>query len=72
MEPVTLAEAKRILMLEALSEAIKSLGNVPAGELYAHVMHAINHEEFESSISMLVRLKFVSRSNNMLTWCGPA
>ena len=55
----------------ALSEAIRELGSVPSGHLYARVMGAMNLATYNSIIGTLKGAKLVSESNDVLIWVGP-
>jgi len=55
----------------ALAEAIRGLGSVPSGVLYAHVMSHMSLAGYESAIGVLKRAGLVSEENFLLTWCGP-
>jgi hypothetical protein len=56
----------------ALKDAIKELGQVPAGVLYANVMGHMSLDTFETIISILVKENVVRRdASHMLTYIGP-
>jgi hypothetical protein len=55
----------------ALAEAIRALGSVPSGHLYARVMGALSLEAYQSLIRSLVSAGLVRNSSHMLTWIGP-
>jgi hypothetical protein len=55
----------------ALADAIKALGSIPEGHLYARVMpHGISRETFNVLIGTLVKIGVVKRSNHELIWRG--
>jgi hypothetical protein len=58
-------------MAKAIADAIRELGSVPAGELYARVMGYMSHESFEGIVGSLVKTGLVTRANHVLTWVGP-
>lgn len=58
-------------MAKAIADAIRELGSVPAGELYARVMPYMTHETFEGVVGSLVKTGLVKRANHVLTWQGP-
>lgn len=55
----------------ALTEAIRALGEVPSGHLYANVMGHMSLDVYNSYIDAIVRTGLVTRSNHLLTWAGP-
>jgi len=56
----------------AVGEAIRELGSVPSGEMYAQLMPKLSIEDYEGIIRILVNAKLVKRSHShMLTWIGP-
>jgi hypothetical protein len=54
----------------ALSEAIRELGEVPSGHLYAHVMGKMDLELYEAAIGAIVRAGLVKRRGDVLVWVG--
>jgi hypothetical protein len=59
-------------IVAAVAEAIKGLGSVPSGHLYAHLMHVLTLDEYTSVISLLKRQNLVRESGFVLTWVGGA
>ena len=59
-----------IAMAEALGEAIKGLGSVPSGHLFAHVMGVMSLETYEKIINLLISAGHVKKSGHVLTWIG--
>ena len=62
----------RMLYIQAIADAIKELGTVPSGELYAHLMrHGISLEVYEKIINRLkdAGLIFVS-TGHLIEWKG--
>lgn len=58
----------------ALADAIRELGTVPAGELYANSLMGmgVSAEDFNRLIDVMVQAKMVKRdSHHLLTWIGP-
>jgi len=56
----------------ALAEAIRDLGSVPSGHLYATVMGHMDLQTYESFIQHLVGAKLVRQDPSyLLTWIGP-
>jgi len=56
----------------AVAEAIRELGNVPSGHLYAHLMGRLSLQQYESIIGLLKQTGLVTESGHELTWIGPA
>ncbi len=54
----------------ALGEAIKDLGSVPSGHLYAHVMGHMSLDNYNAAIGLLKRAGAVKEENHLLTWIG--
>ena len=52
----------------AIAEAIRELGSVPSGHLYAQVINHLSLDQYESAIQILVGQKLVTRTNNELVW----
>lgn len=55
----------------ALAEAIRTLGRIPSGHLYAQVMGAMTFESFTCAIGTLKRAGLVREVAHELTWIGP-
>lgn len=53
---------------KALGDAIRELGRVPAGNLYAAVMGKMSLPAFERMIEALVSADLVVRQGDMLVW----
>ena len=59
-------------MAATVGDAIRELGSVPSGHLYARLMGHLSLEEFNEIISTLVRAGLVRRdANHLLVWAGP-
>ena len=54
----------------AVGDAIKELGSVPSGVLYAQVMGHMSLETYNKIIGLLVGAGVVSEKNHVLTWIG--
>jgi hypothetical protein len=62
-----------VAVVFALSEAIRELGEVPAGNLYTRLQDKISLEVFERSVDLLVSAKLVRRdASHLLVWVGPS
>jgi hypothetical protein len=59
-------------ILTAVADAIRELGEVPSGHLYANLMSKLTLEQYEQIIGVLKSTGLVSESNaHLLTWLGP-
>jgi hypothetical protein len=57
----------------AIADAIRDLGSVPSGHLYAHVMGRMGLETYQAIIKVLVDGGLVRQdASHLLTWIGPA
>jgi hypothetical protein len=54
----------------AVAEAIKELGQVPSGHLYAALMGQMSLDDYNAVLSMLRRQKLVRVNNHLVTWIG--
>lgn len=60
-----------LAITRAVAEAIRDMGEVPAGTLYAAMMDRMDLATFESLIATLVRSGLVERRNShLLVWVG--
>ncbi len=58
--------------IAAVGEAIKSLGSIPSGHLYAQLMGHMDLERYTSIINILKNAELVKEDGfHMLTWIGP-
>lgn len=60
---------------KAIGDAIKELGSVPAGHLYARLMGKMTLQTFDSCIGLLVRSGVCKRDNpdsenDLIVYCG--
>ncbi len=66
------AAAGTVRALAALAEAIRDLGSIPAGHLYAHTCGAWSLDTFQALLGVLKRAGLVSEDGfHVLTWTGP-
>lgn len=63
--------AAALKTVQAVAEAIKELGSVPSGELYAQLMGHLSLSAYTRVIDTLKRTGLVKESNHLLTWIGP-
>jgi hypothetical protein len=72
MNTVTKEEVKAGLSaVMAVGSAIRDLGSVPNGRLYAELMGQLSQESYNKVIDLLKRTGMVSEDNHVLTWTGP-
>ena len=63
------AEVKAALgILIAVADAIRELGEVPSGHLYAHLVSKLSLEQYEQIIATLKQAGLITESNHLLTW----
>lgn len=60
-----------IRMAAAVGEAIRELGSVPSGHLYARLMGRMSLDTYNKLISLLKQANLVEENNHLLTWVGP-
>ena len=60
-----------LAITRAVADAIKSLGEVPSGHLYAHLMGKLSLNEYTQVIGILKRAGLVTESSHLLKWVGP-
>ncbi len=57
--------------IKALADAIKSLGSVPSGTLYAGLMGKLSLDQYNAMIGILTKSGLVHLStSHVLTWKG--
>jgi hypothetical protein len=54
----------------AVGEAIKDLGSVPSGHLYAQLMGHMSLDNYNSIIGLLKRVGAVKEEGHLLTYIG--
>lgn len=72
MSPIKKDDAKaavEIIML--VGDAIRELGEVPSGELYARLMGHMSLDGYQKILSVLKGAGLVKESSHLLTWVGP-
>ena len=63
------AEVKAAVgILTAVADAIRELGEVPSGHLYAHLMSKLSLEQYEQVIATLKQAGLITESNHLLSW----
>jgi hypothetical protein len=61
-----------VMTVAAVAEAIRELGTVPSGTLYAHLMSKLSLEQFQAIVDILVKAELISDTRHQLRWIGPA
>lgn len=69
-QPYTERVKKTVQIGMALAEAIKGLGTVPSGHLYARVMGYVGLDEYQMHIDTLKKAGVVTEKFHELTWVG--
>lgn len=70
--PITKEQINAALQtVQALGAAIKELGTVPSGRLYAQVMNHISLESYNGAIGVLKKAGVVTETGHELKWVGP-
>jgi hypothetical protein len=60
-----------VQIIAALAEAIRGLGSVPSGHLYAYVMGGMSFPQYSRAIEVLKGADLVKEDGHVLTWVGP-
>ena len=55
-------------ILTAVADAIRELGEVPSGHLYAHLISKLSLEQYEQVIATLKQAGLITESNHLLKW----
>jgi len=58
-------------VLVAITEVIRTKGEVPSGDLYASVMGSIDLQTYERILSTIKGSGLVLEKNHLLVWVGP-
>ena len=62
--------ANAVEIVTAVAEAIRELGTVPSGVLYAGLMPLLTLAQYEAVIYALKKTELVTETNHVLTWVG--
>jgi hypothetical protein len=60
-----------LMIVRHVGVAIRDLGSVPSGHLYAQLMGILTLDQYNAIINTLKKAGMVSESGNLLTWIGP-
>ena len=72
MSNITSADVgNAVKAVAAVAEAIRELGQVPSGHLYAQLCGTLTIGTYESILGILKRAELVSEQGSMLRWVGP-
>lgn len=61
-----------IRAVAAIGDAIRELGSVPSGELYARLMGHLDIDQYQRIIDTLKRTGLVAELGHVIKWIGPA
>lgn len=67
---MTNQEKAALQVVLAVGSAIKELGSVPSGHLYARLMGQMSLETYTKIINILVKTGAVTNEGHLLTWIG--
>jgi hypothetical protein len=59
-----------MIYVRVVADAIKELGSVPSGHLYAGLMGHMDLRTYNAVIKFLTEEGLVTQSNHLLTWVG--
>lgn len=62
--------AASLSIIRIVADAIRDLGEVPSGHLYARLMPTFSLAQYESVIGLLKRAGLVEEKNYLLVWKG--
>lgn len=68
---MTTQHVAALALIRIVADAIRNLGEVPSGHLYARMMGHMSLATYTSIITNLKRAKLVKESAHLLTWIGP-
>lgn len=60
-----------VSVMAALAEAIRALGSVPSGTLYAQVMGSLSLDQYRVALDILTGAGLVRVKSDEITWIGP-
>lgn len=68
---VTAQEVQAVIeTVKAVNDAIKELGTIPSGLLYAHLMGVMDIHTYNRIIELLQRAGTIKVRNHLITYCG--
>jgi hypothetical protein len=60
-----------VAMIAAVAEAIREVGQIPSGHLYARLQGKVTLDGYNKLIGILKNAKLIEENNHLLTWIGP-
>ena len=64
---------RAVRIAHIVAEAIRDLGEVPSGHLYARLMGVMELQQYEQVIDLLIDAQLIERTPaHLLRWIGPA
>ena len=67
---LTTEEKEAFKVVAIVGRAIKELGEVPSGHLYARLMDVMNLDQYQAIIGILKKAGLINEENYLLTWVG--
>ena len=72
MSPITKSQVGAAVSATlAIAEAIRALGSVPSGHLYARVMAHMDIHQYEALLDVLKGAGLIKVKKDVITWTGP-
>jgi hypothetical protein len=68
---MTPQEKAALEIVLVVGDAIKELGSVPSGHLYAQLMGRMSLDSYNKIIGMLKNAKVIKEEGHLLTYIGP-
>lgn len=70
-EAITKSDVETALQIvRVVADAIRELGSVPSGHLYARVCGHFSLAQYQSILDTLVRAQLIKVENHLITWTG--
>ena len=70
MEMKKIQARAAIELIKTVADAIKEVGRIPSGHLYAAMMNTLSLEQYNDLIALLKRTNLIEEANNELIWRG--
>ena len=65
-------ETAAVQFIAAIADAIRDLGEIPSGHLYARLMDRMDLRTYNAVIETLKRAELIEVKQHLITWVGPA
>lgn len=62
--------AASLNVIRVVADAIRDLGEVPSGHLYARLMEFMTLEQYSMIVGTLKRVGLIEEKHNLLRWIG--